>query len=141
MIETKEKIINGDTYSVTQLPARRAIRLQAKLIKNFGSPLSHLMLSSPKSTSQKDDLINAIKSLSSIMDENMIESLMLELMQGVRKNGMELNEKTIDMEFAGDIEGILQVCFFVLEVNFANFFTILGIGNLSSEGQTNQVDT
>lgn len=136
-------MIDGATYSVTQLPARRALRLQAKLIKHFGGSLSQFMMvsSDADSDKQKADLINAITSLSASMDEQVVESLILELMQGVRKNGVEMNERTIDMEFAGDMAGILNVCLFVLEANFENFFTMLGIGNRSTDQLPFPTDT
>ena len=44
MIQTKEKQIHGAVYSVTQLPARRALRLKAKLLRLFGPALAHLFL-------------------------------------------------------------------------------------------------
>jgi hypothetical protein len=143
MIETKEKVIDGAVYTVTQLPARRALRLKSKLIKVFGPSLAGFVVAaSDKDVEQKkQDLINAVKSLSASIDENILESLMLEILQGVRKNGVELNGSTIDMEFAGDMAGIYHVCFFVLEVNFSNFFSMLGIGNpLAEEPTTAQQD-
>ncbi len=115
MIETREKIIDGATYMVTQLPARRAIRLKAKLIKTFGS----FFLSSEGS---------AIQSMFQSLDENQFESLCMEMIQGVRKNGVELTPGTFDLEFAGDMAALYKLLLFVVEVNFANFFSMIGIG-------------
>ena len=44
MIETKEKQIGDATYSVTQLPARRALKLKNKLIKMFGTAITQLLM-------------------------------------------------------------------------------------------------
>lgn len=44
MIETREKEIDGVIYSVTQLPARRALRLKAKIIRIFGPAISQMVL-------------------------------------------------------------------------------------------------
>lgn len=129
MIETREKIIDGATYSVTQLPARRALKMKAKLIKLFGS----FMLSSDASSFQ-----NMCMSI----DENQFEALCMELIVGVRKNGIELSPPTFDLEFAGDMAGVFKLLLFVIEVNYANFFTMIGIGLPSfSEQQQPTPDT
>ncbi len=120
MIETKEKIIDGSSYSVTQLPARRAIKLQTRLVKLFGSIFMGNDSSSFQSVCQN-------------LDENQFESLCMEMIQGVRKNGMELTPATFDLEFAGDLAGIYKLLFFVIEVNFSNFLELLGIGLPSLE--------
>ena len=126
MIETKEKVIDGATYSVTQLPARRALKLKAKLFRMFGP----LFITSDA---------NNLQALCNSLDENKIESLVLEMLQQVRKNGQELTESTFDMEFAGDMAGVYKVLIFVIEVNYGNFFSMLNIGLPSfGEKQTEQ---
>jgi len=125
MIETIEKIIDGDTYMVTQLPARRALRMKAKLLKVFGS----LFLGSGE---------NSLKSMCMSLDENQFESLCMELIQGVRKNGVELVPATFDLEFAGDMGGLYKLIIFILETNYSNFFSLFNIGLPSfEEEQTN----
>lgn len=114
MIETREKEIDGATYTVTQLPARRALRLKTKLVKTFGS----FFLGDSKS----------LHSMFQTLDENQFESLCMEMIQGVRKNGVELNQATFDLEFAGDMAGLYKLLLFVVEVNFDNFFQMIGIG-------------
>lgn len=129
MIETREKLIDGATYSVTQLPARRALKLKAKLIKTFGS----FFLGGDS---------NSLTTMLHSLDENQFEALCMEMIQGVRKNGVELNAGTFDLEFAGDMAGVYKVILFVIEVNFANFFQMVGIGLPSfSEDQTPTTDT
>jgi hypothetical protein len=136
MIETREKEINGAMYTVSQLPARRAIRLKAKLIKLFGPVLAQVFLNVGDVKSEqasKDSIVHAIELLGSSINEIEFENLVVELLQGVRKNGVELQPGIIDLEFAGDMAGLYQVCWFVIEVNYANFFSMLGIGNHLSE--------
>lgn len=138
MIETRDKVINNATYSVTQLPARRAIRLKAKLIKMFGASIAQF-LDSAESGIYK--AVKAIESLSMTLDENQFENLCMELLTGVRKNGMELTPAIIDLEFAGDIASLYQVIWFVIEVNFSNFFQMIGIGFPSSQENSPVTDT
>ncbi len=132
MIETREKIIEGSNYSVTQLPARKALRLKTKLIKCFGPMLAQLFLTVSDGESESDkkiSLVHAIEILSQSIDENTFENLVMELLQGVRKNGVELNQATFDLEFAGNFKELYLVLFFVIEVNFSSFFSLIGIGN------------
>lgn len=115
MIETREKSIDGSNYLVTQLPARRALKMKARLIKLFGPLLMSLDSGS-------------FQNLCQTIDENQFESLCMEMIQGVRKNGVELTPATFDLEFAGDMAGIYKVLLFIIEVNYSNFFTMIGIG-------------
>lgn len=115
MIETREKIIEGATYTVTQLPARRALKLKAKLIKTFGA----LFMGGDSVTFQQ---------VCQSLDENQFEAICMEMIQGVRKNGVELTPATFDLEFAGDMAGVYKLLLFVIEVNYANFFSMVGIG-------------
>ena len=145
MIETKEKYIDGANYTVTQLPARRALRLKTKLLKLFGPVLAQVFITATEQGTddqKKRDLVTAVEILSSSINENEYESLIIELLNGVRKNGVELTPPTIDLEFAGDMESLYHLLWFVVEVNFANFFSMLGIGSLfSQEANTQKVDT
>lgn len=149
MIETRTKDINGATYSVTQLPARRALKLQCKLMRIFGPPLAQLFLSTDSKASDqvvindtdgsaialpftKDEAVKSLALIMAQLDDKTFESLVLELLQGVRKSGVELTEPVIDLEFAGDLATLIKVLWFVLEVNYDNFFGDRGFGSLFS---------
>lgn len=88
-----------------------------------------------------ENVVKAIEILSAHLNENEFESLVCEILQCVRKDGIELVPAIIDMEFAGDFDSLYQVLWFVLEVNFASFFSMLGIGSQSQDPQANQVAT
>lgn len=118
MIQTLTKEINGSNYSVTQFTARRALRLQAKLIKSLGPFLFEL----------SEDKCHAMQILSQTISEDTLEGIVIDLLASTRKSGVELTPSTIDMEFAGDIGTLYEVSKYVLEVNFQNFWEALGIG-------------
>lgn len=151
MIETREKQINGSTYSCTQLPARRALRMKAKLLRIFGPSLAQLFL--PGGTDKnmaglpfsKGEAVKAIECVMLQLDDKTFENLVLELCQGVRKEGMELTDSVIDVEFAGDLPTLMQVLAFVVDCNFGSFFGESGIGSLFKEEppmpQSRQPDT
>ena len=142
MIETREKEINGKKYSAAQLPARRALRLQYKLIKIFGPALSLIFkpsLVQGESGSavlsfgvDRDSVASAIISVVSQLDESSYEALVTELLQGVRCEGKELRPELVDMYFAGDLASLMKVLWFVLETNFESFFGEGGFGSLFS---------
>jgi len=132
MIETKEKNIEGDVYSVTQFPARMALRMKAKLIRLFGPVMTQvgiLLLTKQDDEQQKKDLIKAVELLSCHINENEFEAIAVELLSFTRKNNAELKPALIDMEFAGNMAALYQVLWFVIEVNYSNFFQMIGIGN------------
>lgn len=161
MIETKEKEINGNVYSVTQLPARRALKLKAKLLKMFGAALTQLFLTAFNNESKEQEeeqenalvdnykvadmknsaFVKGIQLLVSNVDDKTFDELCLEILQGVRRNGAEMTSQLIDMSFAGKLTDLYLVMFFVLEVNFADFFAFSGIGSLSQATNPLSQDT
>lgn len=153
MIETREREIEGKVFMVTQLPARRALKLQGKLIKTFGTTVAQFMLLSKdeeedekkindgtthavsavdKATIdeiKKNSVVKMMQLLASSIQVETFEQIASELMMGVRMDGIELNDALIDREFAGNLSLMYQVIWFVLEVNFGDFFAQGGIGS------------
>ena len=130
MYQTIEKTINGSTYSVTQLPARRALKLKARLLKVFGPSLAQMVFTREnESPLDQENVVKAITLLVNQLDDATFERLTVEILQGVRKGGMELTESLIDSEFAGDLGTLFLVLGFVMEVNYGSFFAQSGIGN------------
>ena len=126
MIETKEKSIGESTYMVTQMPAMRAVRMQARLLKLLG-PSFAAMVSSYDDKNPDSSIPLAVTLLVDKLDEKTFETLVLDLMQGVRKDGVELTKQKIDLDFAGKLNELFLVIQFVLEVNFSDFFQEGGI--------------
>ena len=127
MIETKEKEINGSLYSVTQMPAMRALRMQAKLGKILGASFALLCLAEANDKSEDgkeadEKTPEALKLLFLELDEKTFENIVLELMQGVRKDGKELTKQVIDFEFSGNLNELYLLLWYILEVNYADFF-------------------
>lgn len=135
MIETKEKTINGAKYTVTQMTARKALRMKAKLLRLFGPAIAQIFLPGKEKPMEgmafsKDEAVKALTNLACELEEENFERLCMELLVGVRKDGIELSEQIIDLEFAGDLSTLFKVLWYVLEVNFASFFGEGGIGSL-----------
>jgi hypothetical protein len=127
-IETLTKIIGNNEYMVTQLPARRALRLQAKLVKLLGPSAALMIANASKDPENADDCLpQAVTLIVNQLDEKTFDQLVIEMLQQTRKNGMELNEKAVDSEFAGNLNELFLVLQYVLEVNFGDFFQEGGI--------------
>lgn len=143
-IQTREKEIEGAVYTVTQLTARRALRLKAKLIKMLGPVVAQIFITASEKSAdieKKDNIVKAIELLGGNLDEISFENIIVELLQGVRKDGVELQPAIIDLEFAGDLVTLYKVIWFVLEANYGSFFTMLGIGSEFPESHPAQAGT
>lgn len=125
MIESKEKMIGDSKYMVTQMTALRGVRMQARLLKLLG-PSFAAMITSDQANPDAC-LPMAVSLLADKLDEKSFENLVVDLMQGVRKNGVELTRSDLDMEFAGNLNELFLVIQFVLECNFSDFFQEGGI--------------
>lgn len=126
MIQTKEKMIGESKYMVTQMTALRAVRMQARLLKLLGPSFAAMISASDKSNPDSC-LPTAVALLADKLDEKSFENLVLDLMRGVRKDGSELTQSDLDIEFAGNLNELFLVMQFVLEVNFSDFFQEGGI--------------
>jgi hypothetical protein len=127
MIESKEKTINGVTYMVTQFPARRALKIQAKLIKLL-APLFFA----------KDDLLDkevndpkvmrAASGLLDRLDEDYVVNLVMELLVSTRREGKEITDGVFDTVYAGNFGELFDALVFVMEVNFKSFLDKINTG-------------
>lgn len=125
MIKTEDTSISGAIYSVTQLPARRALKLLAKISKIIGPASGEFMAGA--SSDNDEHFSKAIKLLLSEIDDKTFDVFVLEMLQGTRKNGVEITQSVFDMEFAGDLNTLFLVLKFVIEVNFRDFLEEGGI--------------
>lgn len=128
MIETREKEIDGAVYLVTQMTARRALRMQAKLFKLMGPAFAEMAIFAAKNPETADDCIpKVLMLLAQQLDDKNFDELIVELLSGVRKDNAELTSSKIDLDFAGKLDSLFKVAKFVIEVNFSDFFSERGI--------------
>jgi hypothetical protein len=151
MGRSTDTIVLGEkTYSVTQLPAMRAMRLQARLLAVFGPALSQLVagLKDVKSLARMDvsliapALGGAVESLMKRLTPEEAEALVRELLIGatvtVRVDGKPDRQaellKLVDEEFRGRLLDLYALLGFALQVNYADFIEGLktSLGSLSS---------
>lgn len=125
MISVKTKTIDGAKYDVTQMTARQALKMQAKLIKILGPCIAEFISAIGKM--EDAGISRAIMALAANVDENTFDKLVFELMLGIRKDGVELSEANINLEFAGSLNTLYKVLAFVLEANYGDFLEEGGI--------------
>lgn len=136
MLETRNKVIEGREYSVTQFPARRGFALKARLAKLLGPAVAELF--SAVKGGDAESLMSAdidmaivggaIRRLLEGVDESNMLELVLSLLSMTRVDGKEITEQVFDMEFAGKFSELYKVLAFVVEVNYGDFFGSNGIG-------------
>lgn len=131
MIEAFEKRIGEHNFTITQLPARRALRLQAKLLKLIGPCAGVVIEEAFKELKDSKGNVSAITDkslpralnvLAGNLDEKQFEALVLDLIPGIRVDGKELTEQLLDVLFAGKLNQLFLLLKEVLEVNFGDFF-------------------
>lgn len=139
-IETHEKIIGNSNYMVTQLPARRALKLQAKLLKLIGPAFSHLFINASNDIDSADKALpKAVTMLLNELDDKTFDTFVMEMLQGVRKDGHELTNSTVDSEFSGNLNELFLVIQYVLEVNYGDFLAERGILKSLMNPEKNQI--
>jgi hypothetical protein len=153
MFEAESKTINEIPFKVVPFPAAKALRLQHKLIKIIGPAFGRLIGSLSSENTQVGavslgnvridgfEVSQALESLFNQLNEDEFMLLVKELFSGVScevtREGktvlidfQDKFEERFDIVFQRKLFTIYPVIFFVLEVNFPDFFGGLeGIGN------------
>jgi hypothetical protein len=108
MREPQEKVIGGKTYSVTPLPAMRALRLWPLVARGFfGVDIAK-------------GGADAIPLTRLTADE--VEKLARELLSMARVDGVELLPQ-IDMVLQGDIPAMMDLLSFAVNASYSSFST------------------
>lgn len=143
---TKTKTIAGNVYTVVPFPAMKAIALQNKLFKMIVPPLAQAiggitsfssLRAAVSSNLDGTALAGAVQSLLSNLDEEAFFSLLRELFANitvaVASDGKartlvfttEQFESTFNALFQCSLVNVYTLAFFVLEVNYPDFFDLI----------------
>ena len=131
--------VGGQTYTITLMPARASVKLALDVAKIFFKPLG-----AAYDSKNAEDFIMPDEStmwteiaryLTQSLDNVDLPEVMGILLEGVTSNGKKVN---VDMEFRGEISGLILLTEKAMKENWADFFTVYlkekGI-DLSSLGQ------
>lgn len=124
-----EKKIDGVTYATSPLPAKRATVLWARITKVLGPSLPHLFRAfasrgDEQAASQAG--LEALASLAATLDPEAFGDLVQEIVEiaEVQDNG-KYRAVIYDIDFTGNLAGVLPVVGFVLQEQFGDFFSAL----------------
>jgi hypothetical protein len=135
MAETQTREINGHNYEASPLPARRALKLQMRLVKSLGPGLGQMLGAVKGSLSDAeldgDALAAGIsKLMSELGSPDEAAQLLVDMVAGVVRDNVVITPKTFNAQFQGTLLDVYKVAGFVLEVNYGDFFGEAGIGGL-----------
>ncbi len=118
-IETKSKEIGGVTYTVTQLPGMKALRMQPRLARVIAPALAQA----------STDIGAGVASLFERLTPDELEAITRELLYNATADEIPLFgvKGCFESHFAGRSEKLIALLRFAIEeVNFAGFFAEFG---------------
>lgn len=133
-VRSETRTIGGIEITVTQLPARRALRLMTKLARAIIPVLE-------KGISGADDLIVAMPVIIGQLEPDEADQLACDILSNcsaiAEVNGKRAaytfeNPTMIDAVFTGNMNALMEALVFGIEVNFGNF---IGGGSEDSESR------
>lgn len=146
MIETKDKIINGKEYQVTQFPAMYGLRLAVKIVKTLGPGIARLADTKGGGSildmdTSNIDIASMVDGLMSSLDDKNTPAMILELFSSTHRERVLLNEKEFDNAFAGNYVELAKALMFIIEVNYGDFFGVLAAGQSLTGNPPSSVQT
>ncbi len=122
-IETKEKVINGHKWEVSQWPAREALRMKIRLGKTIGPALGKALSAGDLDSELSDmKLDGIIEALVDRLDETASVQMVLDMLSQTLVDGKHVGKDSVfDDHFTSNFGELYQGLAFVLEVNFGGF--------------------
>ncbi len=116
-IATHEREIDGHRYTVSQLPAMRALRLLNRFGRIAGPSLARMA----GGEGRDDTFAQAVQELFDRLPDDEMEAVVRELLSAALADGKELLPQ-FDLHFQGRMGALVQVLRFALEANYGSFF-------------------
>lgn len=111
--------IGDETYIINPFLTTKGLRIKAKLVKYLGTSLSSALNAEDEST-----IIDLIANVFSEITEDQFVELVRDILSNVTKNGMPID---FDKEFALNYTNLYKLIKEVLEYNYKDLFSLLGI--------------
>jgi len=137
MAETPTTIdIDGFSYLVPRLPPRRALRLEARLVRLLGPGIVELLLRTPTRADGRADLGAvdlsqvgpAVQAVLAQLTPDEQDAIMAELLEPVRVVGQDGKLGPVmpifDSHFDGRLPAVFKLMWASLEVQFGGFFEL-----------------
>ena len=148
MEKTKEKVIDGITFTVAPFPAIEALRLKSYLMKTLGPALAEAVdvfkgAGNADTDISGESLSGVVEKLTASLDEENFVKLVQRMFRYVTAKGTEKDgtpvvamfgdnfEQNFNKVFGGRLFSIYPVMLLVLEANYPDFFGKVA-GNIGS---------
>lgn len=134
MISSQEREICGASYTTTTLPARRALKVGAEILRFIGPAIGALggavKVEDGKIVDVQEDVIPvAVKALVANLDSEKVVNLILKILEGTTRVDPEAHKREevwkpeiFDTVYAGNLGELFAALKFVLEVSLGSFF-------------------
>lgn len=120
MIHTREILVDGQSYSVTQFSASKGMKLLTRLVKILGEPMASF-LSNPDAEAEGAFQM-ALGSLSEKLDEDVVLNTVKELIDCLSTSEGPIQ---FDTHFAGRFGHLFKVIGEVLKFQYGDFLGVL----------------
>ena len=120
MIHTREILVDGESYKVTQFSASKGMKLLTRLIKILGEPMASFF-SNPDAEQEMAFQV-ALAALSDKLDEDVVLATVKELIDSLSDGDGQIS---FDTHFAGRFGHLFKVLGKILEVQYGDFFGVL----------------
>ncbi len=147
-VETKEKKIDNCQVMVTQYPGTTALFNKMKILKLLGPGIGDTLgkvdptvATSGDASEKLEVLVQVIGNVCATIDPEQFTVFILELFKGTRikpvpgGDFIEVTKEVFDLTFAGELLLMYKILWFVLEVNYGNFFGKGGLGEMLKRRQ------
>lgn len=139
MIKSDTRTIDEVSFTVTQMPATKGLRVLGFVGKRIGPALSGIIKAAKSlRMGEKDEvdfdvLAVSVGELLQSLDEGDMERLLKEMVYDKtimqdESGGKQVNASTFDALFQGRVGLALKLIAFAFEVNYADFFSALKSG-------------
>jgi len=142
------RTIDDQEWTVVQFGATKGLKIATRLMKVLSGPLGKAVsgfegnLLDAKINVNAAALGEAISNMGATLDpEEIVELTHLLLVDNVRCDGEELNQRSFDKVFRGRYGTLLKVVAFVVEVNFQVPLTgwLASLGDRGTEGEPQSI--
>lgn len=117
----KTKAIGEHEVYCRQWPAKKAIINKLKLAKMFGPAFARLAAAF-NSDSAEAEISSGIEALFASNDPEAVFAFMFTMVESATIDGQRVTDQNFDDLFLADLSLFYKVMFFVLEVNYSDFF-------------------
>ncbi len=119
-LKKESLIINERKFEVTQWNATRAMVMKLKIGKYFGKALE--TLGNAEGKTFQELFMLALPAVLENNDPEEFVEFIKELLAGITVDGKKMSGVVFDMTFTGHLEQVYEVLWFVVKVNYEDFF-------------------